>query len=259
VEPTIPEEHPPEKKVPLWKQKYFKYAVVAVLLLIGVGVKLALNSFSRPAGGAPNDKMTLKTEPPKPATTLPATGTPAPKPAALAAVAATPPPAPANKPGQPTPGLSETQNAIAHAPVNAINKAQSVIDARSNSGQSRETVGAITEGDQPAPPADKTAVITPTAPQTVATSSTIAPGVSATNDNVSAAAEASPAFRSFVANAKISGVFQGAPPRVMINGRLARAGDTVDSALAITFDGIDPDKKLILFKDKFGAVVTRRY
>jgi hypothetical protein len=83
--------------------------------------------------------------------------------------------------------------------------------------------------------------------------------VTATNDNVSAAAEASPAFRSFVANAKIGGVFQGNPPRLLINGRTVRGGDTVDNSLSITFDSVDSDKKMILFKDKAGAVVTRRY
>ena len=244
----IPEEHPPEKKVPLWKQKYFKYAAIAALLLVVVVVRFAVNKFGGAAATAIPDKMAIKPAPPKSATTPPSTGAPAPKPA-------TPPPTAANKPGQPTPGLSETQNAIARAPVNAINKAQSVIDARRNSGQSRDAVGAITDGETPAAAADKSAV----PPQTFATSSTIAPGVSATNDSVSAAAEASPAFRSFVANAKISGVFQGDPPRVMINGRLARAGDTVEVSLGVTFDSVDPDKKLILFKDKAGAIVTRRY
>ena len=76
---------------------------------------------------------------------------------------------------------------------------------------------------------------------------------------IEAAADTSTAFRTFIANAKISGVFQGTPARVMFNGRLARAGDTVEPTLGITFDGLDPDRKLILFKDKSGAVVTRRY
>ncbi len=251
-EPTIPEEHPPEKKVPLWKQKNFKYAVVAGLLLLVLVVWFTVNKFGRAADAAIKDKMMLKTAPAKPIVTPPATGAAIQNPA-------TPPAAAANKPVAPTPGLSETQNAIAHAPVNAINKAKDVIGKREGSGQGRDAVGAITDGDKPALLAEKPAVVPPAASQPVAISSTIAPGVSATNDNISAAAEASPQFRSFVANAKISGVFQGDPPRVMINGRLARAGDTVEPGLVITFDSIDPDKKLILFKDKAGAIVTRRY
>jgi hypothetical protein len=168
-------------------------------------------------------------------------------------------PAVVSKPAQPTPGLSETQNAIAHAPVNAINKAQDVIAKREGSGQGRNAVGSIVDSGSPAEkPAAKPAP-TPPPPEAVQTSSAIAPGVSATNDNVAAAAEASPAFRSYVANAKISGVFQGNPPRIMLNGRLARAGDTVESNLGITFDGLDPDRKQILFKDKTGATVMRHY
>ena len=75
----------------------------------------------------------------------------------------------------------------------------------------------------------------------------------------SATAEATPAFRSFVADAKISGVFQGTPPRAFINGRLVRLGEVVDSSLGIRFDSIDPKTKNIVFKDSSGATVARRY
>ena len=240
----VPEQAPlpPLVRIPIWKKRNVQIGGLAAVLLLGVGGFFALR------------KPPL---PPPPAAAKPK------PPATPAAKAAVPPaataPATANVPAQPSPGLSETQDAIAHAPVNAINKAKDVVGKRVGGGQGRDAVGAITDADQPASPVDKPAVAAPAAPQTIAGSRAIAPGVSATNDNVSAAAEASPAFRSFVANAKISGVFQGAPPRVMINGHLARAGDLVDSALGITFDSIDPDKKLILFKDKAGAVVTRRY
>ncbi len=83
-------------------------------------------------------------------------------------------------------------------------------------------------------------------------------GVSATTE-VDAAPEASPAFRSFVANAKVSGVFQGTPPRAFINGRLVRAGETVDGGLGVEFNGLDADKKQLIFKDKAGATVFRKY
>lgn len=239
-EPAIPEENVPAQKAPVWKTKKFQIGALAAVLVLG-GAFFAFKKLTAPP-------------PPPPVVVKPK---PAAAPAATAPKAAAPSPALANKPAQaqPTPGLSETQNAIAHAPVNAINKAKDVVGQREGSGQGRDAVGAITDGETPAAPAVKSAA----APQPVATSSTIAPGVSATNDDVLAAAEASPAFRTFVANARISGVFQGNPARVMLNGRLARAGDVVDSGLGITFDSVDSDKKLILFKDKSGAVVTRRY
>jgi hypothetical protein len=83
-------------------------------------------------------------------------------------------------------------------------------------------------------------------------------GITATTE-VEVAAEASAAFRSFVANAKIGGVFQGNPPRALVNGRTTRAGETVDGGLGIMFDGIDAERKLIIFKDKSGATVARKY
>lgn len=185
--------------------------------------------------------------PPPPKAAQPKPATPPPK----AGPASAPAPELANKPAQPTPGLSATQNAIAHAPVNAVNKAKDVIAKREGSGQDRDAVGAITAGDAPAAKS--------VAPQAVEISSSIAPGVSVTNSDVTAAAEASPAFRSFIANAKIGGVFQGSPPRLLLNGKLTRGGETVDAALGIVFDSVEVDKRMLLFKDKAGAVVTRRY
>jgi Tfp pilus assembly protein FimV len=71
--------------------------------------------------------------------------------------------------------------------------------------------------------------------------------------------QVSAAFRRLVADMKITGVFQGIPPRAHINGRLIRAGDTVDKQLNVIFDSIDQEKKTITFRDEAGATVTRRY
>lgn len=165
--------------------------------------------------------------------------------------------APAAPSAGPTP--SETLNKIAKAPGQAIDKAQDAIASRRASGQAR--VDAAADGldvpDKPAPPAAAPANRPAASTKAVATT-TIAPGLSATTQ-VEAAAEASPAFRSFVANAKVNGVFQGTPARAYINGRLLRAGETVDSALGIVFEGIDADKHQLLFKDRSGATVTRKY
>ena len=70
---------------------------------------------------------------------------------------------------------------------------------------------------------------------------------------------ASVAFRSYIANAKIGGVFQGQPTRVLINGRIVRPGDTVDEKLAITFIEVEAVDRLLVFKDVTDARVTRRY
>ena len=89
--------------------------------------------------------------------------------------------------------------------------------------------------------------------------SELAPGITVTTDSVEAVPDANAAFRTFVANAKISGVFQGSPPRAFINGRLIRAGETIDAALGIRFESVDQSTKNIIFKDTSGATVSRHY
>ena len=155
-------------------------------------------------------------------------------------------------------------NALAKAPVNAINKARDAVAARAASGQSR--IDPLAAGqDVPEKPAAgnsggaATATGTAMANQPATTAAaTLAPGVSATSSGGAAVVEASPAFRAFVANVKITGTMQSSPARIILNGRLARAGDVVDSALGIVFDGIDSEKKQLIFKDKSGAIVTKK-
>jgi hypothetical protein len=166
---------------------------------------------------------------------------PAPPPVAKKA----PPPA-AAQPAAPAPLTpSDALNAMAKAPVNAINKATDVVAARNASDQA--------SADSIVDPANKVAV-----PKSVSTQALLSPGIAATAE-VEAAAAATPAFRSFVANAKVSGVFQGSPSRALVNGRMAREGETVDSGLGIVFDGVDAERKLLIFKDKSGATVSRKY
>lgn len=87
----------------------------------------------------------------------------------------------------------------------------------------------------------------------------LAPGVSAMTEAVKAVPNASSAFKQFVASAKISGVYQGTPPRAFINGRLVHTGEMVDDALEIYFDSVDLPARSIVFKDGRGATVSRRY
>lgn len=166
-----------------------------------------------------------------------------------ASPAATATPAPNTPAGTP----SETLNKIAHAPANAIQKAQDAIAARRESGQSRVDAAAagLDLPDKPAVPAPGSAGTT----MTTSGSRAVAPGVTASTE-LQAAAEASPAFKSFVANAKVSGVVA---TRAIINGRLTRAGETIDAGQGITFEGYDSEKNQLLFKDRSGATVSRRY
>lgn len=255
AEPTV-EEPPPAFKSAKPPQKNLIVIVsgLAALLVLGGGGFFVWTTYLSPTPPPPPPPVAAKPKPPAPA------ATPAPAPAGTTPAAT----APAPNPGPQTP--SDTLNALAKAPVNAINKAQGVVDARRTSDQTR--VDALTSGEdlpaKPAKPATTPTTPPPGAPAVadkpaVRTSGSIAPGVSATIADVEAVPDATPAFRTFVANAKITGVIGGTPPKVLLNGRLMRAGESVETALGITFDGIDPDRKLLIFKDKSGAIVTRKY
>ena len=167
---------------------------------------------------------------------------------------------PAPTPG-PTP--SETLNAIAAAPAKLISDAQNAIAGKRNGEQGR--VDALAGAGAPqAPSAGAAEVRRAAVPATpplgrVSTNMAVAPGVTTTTE-IQASAEASAAFRSFVADARVSGVYQGLPPRAFINGRLIRVGQLVEeSGLNIFFSGIDAENRMLLFKDRTGAVVSKHY
>lgn len=106
----------------------------------------------------------------------------------------------------------------------------------------------------PASPAPKPAE------HVVVTSSTdLGSGIKATTTEVSDGPAASAAFLQWVDTAKIGGVFQGNPPRALINGKIARLNQTVDDDLGITFDGVDAENRQVIFKDKTGATANKRY
>jgi hypothetical protein len=71
--------------------------------------------------------------------------------------------------------------------------------------------------------------------------------------------EPSANFRAYVVNLKINGVFQGENARAMLNGKMYRLGETVDSSLGIVFLRLEPEEKRIVFEDAKGALMTRRY
>jgi len=157
--------------------------------------------------------------------------------------------------------------ALADAPGKLVDSAQDAVAGRRSGEQSR--VDAILNGDEPT---GQRALRTPLpgelggrpAPAKTPTlnkasaSAALAPGVSVTTE-ISASRDASQAFRSFVAEAKVTGVFQGSPARAFINGRLSRAGTLVEEGLGITFVDVDTENRVLIFKDRFGAQVTKAY
>ncbi len=147
-------------------------------------------------------------------------------------------------------------NGLAAIPGQAIQKAQEALVSRQAGPQSLgDAMAAESEVSKPSPPPPAPGVVSPPSMAGTTAATTVAPGLSASMPIV-AAADASAAFREFVANAKISGV---AETRALINGRLVRTGEIVDPTLGIRFQGVDRESKQLIFRDSSGAQVGRRY
>lgn len=68
-----------------------------------------------------------------------------------------------------------------------------------------------------------------------------------------------PEFMTWVSDARISGVREGDRPRAFINGILVQKGDVIDSQLGVVFEGVDARRNLLIFRDRTGAVVGKKY
>ena len=73
--------------------------------------------------------------------------------------------------------------------------------------------------------------------------------------------EPSEAFRAYVQSLEIQGVFIGynSGARAMVNKRLVRPGDVIESELGVRFVAVNPDAKLLVFEDKTGARLTKNF
>jgi hypothetical protein len=69
----------------------------------------------------------------------------------------------------------------------------------------------------------------------------------------------SDAFRQFVVNMRVNGVFQGENARAMLNGKMYHVGDLVEPKLNVTLFKVDPEAKQLVFRDETGAIMARRY
>lgn len=63
----------------------------------------------------------------------------------------------------------------------------------------------------------------------------------------------------FVEDARVSGVSAGNPPRALINGRMVRGGALVEPKLGIVFLGLDPARRVLVFRSAAGDVVRLEY
>ena len=115
---------------------------------------------------------------------------------------------------------------------------------------------AVEEANKPAPP--RVAPAAPPPPPGPAEMN-LGGGITITNVPAPDATPASAPFMYWVAGLSVSGVSNSTPARFLMNGKLVREGDEVNRALAITFERLDATAKVIYFRDKSGAGVTRSY
>jgi cytoskeletal protein RodZ len=159
-----------------------------------------------------------------------------------------------SRPATPSPAL----NAIAAAPAQAIEKAEAAVAAANAAAESAPIEAARFEERNASPSAKATRPVVKPAAAPVTSTTQLAPGLTVTTA-AKVVGDASPAFRSWVADARVSGVFQGTPARILINGRTVTAGELVDASLGVTFEGIDASTKSLLFRDQTGAGVARKF
>jgi hypothetical protein len=68
-----------------------------------------------------------------------------------------------------------------------------------------------------------------------------------------------PAFQAWVAGVHIGGVRIGEVPRIFIDGVTYKPGDLVKPELGIRFDSADAGREVLIFKDRTGVVLEKKF
>jgi hypothetical protein len=157
-----------------------------------------------------------------------------------------PTPSGSGKPGPATDPTAAESQAVSKAALIAMNENLS------------EAPGSQAEGSdgkepKPRPAPREAAPVKPPAPVK------LAGGIVIASASPAGSPPASHAFLYWVVNLSISGIHQGSPSRFLMNNRLVYEGQELNATLGITFDHLEFEKKLIVFRDKSGALVTRSY
>ena len=233
--PPPPTGAPPERAIKA--DKWLAGVVVLVVVLAGAtwGVRELFKAHPKPKATAKAPAAPSEVKPAAPATAAPT-------------------------PAKPLPG---GQTKLVDQPQSAAGKdvarARDVVAAVE---QRERTEGVARVLDAPVPSPAATAAPAPARPQNVLTAST-PPRTPVVEELPSAPTEPvvppSDAFRRFVVNLRVNGVFQGENPRAMLNGKMYNVGAEVDPKLAITLFKIDPEAKQLIFRDDTGAILSRRY
>jgi len=175
----------------------------------------------------------------------------------LSKPAVAPKPAPASAPAP-----AVTASEPVSLPGQMIDKAKKAVDAHTQSEVA--PVNEVVSEEKPAAPAPSvSANAGPTeTPPPAAAPAEPPPAPSAPQTvriDLNPSDAASPEFKAFISNLRVSGVFQGEHPRVLIGSRTYEVGETVNDDLGVVFAGIDSSRELALFKDRNGVTLVKKY
>ena len=67
------------------------------------------------------------------------------------------------------------------------------------------------------------------------------------------------ALRAWINEARVTGVVGGASPRAIINNKVVRPGDMIDATQGIIFDGVDVERKRLIFRTLDGLFGEKDY
>ncbi len=190
----------------------------------------------------------------------------APAPKTAASTATTPAPKAGVAPTQPAGPTTELGQAVAKAKSITANAAAAQAAAMDEvlGGDNPKSVPAASAATAtPGDSAGKSAAVPANLP-TVDSASSSGSATTTTPEASPAVAKSAPppppsvAFKAWVQNLRISGVRGGANPRVFIERTAYAPGDLVNPQLGILFETYNAETRMIVFKDKSGALVERR-
>ena len=156
-------------------------------------------------------------------------------------------------PAAPTPSAPKLVDKPTSAAGQAIAKARDLVAAREKQEKEQGVTGLLEE------PATTDVAKTTSTSSTVASATTSPEAVAPVVAQPVPPPPVSDAFKQFVVNLRVNGVFQGENPRAMLNGKMYHPGDIVEPKLGISLLKIEVEAKQIVFRDADGAILPRHY
>jgi len=144
-------------------------------------------------------------------------------------------------------------------PAQPVNSASVIIDAHVTTPAPSPVVVMTPAPAAPSPPVSPPVEAKTSSVPSAPLPAPAIPAAQAVRIDLAPSDAASPAFKAFISNLHVNGVFQGEHPRVLIGNSTFYVGDVIDQDLGVVFTGIDPVRELALFKDSTGVTLVKKY